>query len=293
MPSQSRSATARLYRFDRGAHLTRSARHPRARARLASARGPQRRARPEHGRVDRAAAGDVAGGRGPRGARRRGAAGDRARARDRRPDRLRARALGRLRAARGRASSALAYGDELGALVAATAPQIRYERGMRALPVDFRSCREDACAEGRDGVRVASSLTGEPAVAFTHVVDCRPGTADAERRLLRRRGRQSLPPVLALLPGQRHRRGLGRPRRGPGGLRARSGCRATTRTTGSRSSSASTRTARRRPRQLPPRLRARLAARRRGDLHRLRRQPRRHRRAGGVRPARRPRAASA
>ncbi len=70
----------------------------------------------------------------------------------------------------------LAYGDELGALVSATAPQIRYEPGMRALPVDFRRCREDACAEGRDGVRVASSITGEPAVAFTHVVDCRPDT---------------------------------------------------------------------------------------------------------------------
>jgi hypothetical protein len=71
---------------------------------------------------------------------------------------------------------ALAYGDELGGLVAETAPQIRYEPGMRALPVDFRECREDACAEGRDGIRVARSLTGEPAVVFTHVVDCRPGT---------------------------------------------------------------------------------------------------------------------
>ncbi len=71
---------------------------------------------------------------------------------------------------------ALAYGDELAGLVAEAAPQIRYEPGMRALPVDFRECREDACAEGRDGIRVARSLTGEPAVAFTHVVDCRPGT---------------------------------------------------------------------------------------------------------------------
>jgi hypothetical protein len=69
----------------------------------------------------------------------------------------------------------LAYG-ELAGLVAETAPQIRYEAGMRALPVDFRNCREDACAEGRDGIRVARSLTGEPAAVFTHVVDCRPGT---------------------------------------------------------------------------------------------------------------------
>ena len=71
---------------------------------------------------------------------------------------------------------ALAYGDEVAALVAETAPQIRYEPGMRALPVDFRSCRSDACAEGRDGIRVARSLTGEPAVVFTHVVDCRRGS---------------------------------------------------------------------------------------------------------------------
>ena len=68
----------------------------------------------------------------------------------------------------------LAYGDELAGLVSLTAPQIRYEPGMRALPVDFRHCREDACAEGRDGIRVASTLTGEPAAVFTHVVDCRP-----------------------------------------------------------------------------------------------------------------------
>ncbi len=71
---------------------------------------------------------------------------------------------------------ALAYGDELAGLVAQTAPQIRYEPGMRALPVDYRDCRDDACAEGRDGIRVARSETGEPAAVFTHVVDCRPGS---------------------------------------------------------------------------------------------------------------------
>jgi hypothetical protein len=71
---------------------------------------------------------------------------------------------------------AFAYGDEVAALVGETVPQIRYEPGMRALPIDFRSCREDACAEGRDGIRVASSITGEPATVFTHVVDCRPGS---------------------------------------------------------------------------------------------------------------------
>jgi hypothetical protein len=73
----------------------------------------------------------------------------------------------------------LAYGGELAALVAETAPQIRYEPGMRALPVDFRRCRQDECAEGRNGIRVARSLTGEPAVVFTHVIDCRTGSQTA------------------------------------------------------------------------------------------------------------------
>lgn len=70
-----------------------------------------------------------------------------------------------------------AYGEDAAALVMANAPQIRYEGGMRALPVDYRNCREDACADGPSGrVRVARSVTGEPTVAFTHVVDCRSGS---------------------------------------------------------------------------------------------------------------------
>jgi hypothetical protein len=69
-----------------------------------------------------------------------------------------------------------AYGPELAALVSEHAPQIRYEPGMRALPVDYRHCREDACAEGADRIRVARTLTGEPVAVFTHVVDCRPAT---------------------------------------------------------------------------------------------------------------------
>ena len=45
-------------------------------------------------------------------------------------------------------------------------------RGARRLP----HCREDACAEAADKLRVARSRTGERATLFTHVVDCRPGT---------------------------------------------------------------------------------------------------------------------
>ena len=68
---------------------------------------------------------------------------------------------------------AAAYGDEVAALVAEHAPRIRYERGMRALPVDYRRCREDACSTGAPTGEVWRSSTGEPVVAFVHVVDCR------------------------------------------------------------------------------------------------------------------------
>jgi len=66
-----------------------------------------------------------------------------------------------------------AYGGELAALVHDHAPRIRYERGMEALPVDYRNCRSDACSRGSPTGEVWRSTTGEPVVAFVHVVDCR------------------------------------------------------------------------------------------------------------------------
>jgi hypothetical protein len=51
---------------------------------------------------------------------------------------------------------------------------------MAALPVDFRTCRSPACADGPAGGRVSRSSAGRPATAFTHVIDCRaPGPAGA------------------------------------------------------------------------------------------------------------------
>src|SRR3954465_4272432 len=41
-----------------------------------------------------------------------------------------------------------AYGEELAALVREHAPGLAYEKGMYALPVDFRSCRSPGCADG-------------------------------------------------------------------------------------------------------------------------------------------------
>jgi hypothetical protein len=69
-----------------------------------------------------------------------------------------------------------AYGPELGDLVVRQAPDIRYEPGMHALPVDYHRCREDDCADGDDRRQIWSTESGEPVVAFTHVIDCRPGS---------------------------------------------------------------------------------------------------------------------
>jgi hypothetical protein len=74
------------------------------------------------------------------------------------------------------------YGDELAALVRRHAPGLAYEQGMRALPVDFRRCRSSSCGDGRERGVVARSRTGEPVVAFVHVVDCR-GEAARDARL--------------------------------------------------------------------------------------------------------------
>jgi hypothetical protein len=71
---------------------------------------------------------------------------------------------------------AAAYGSELASMVGELAPEVRYEDGMRALPVDYRRCREDACADGAEEGDVARSLTGERTTAFLRVIDCRAGS---------------------------------------------------------------------------------------------------------------------
>jgi hypothetical protein len=78
-----------------------------------------------------------------------------------------------------RGALALAYGLEVAALVTEQTPALDYEDGMHALPVDYRSCREDACAEGAESGPVSESLDGELVTAFVHVVDCRDAAAAA------------------------------------------------------------------------------------------------------------------
>jgi hypothetical protein len=73
------------------------------------------------------------------------------------------------------------YGAELAGAVRRHAPTLAYEDGMRAVPVDFRSCREDPCSLGAEAGEVAASAAGEPVTLFVHVVDCRPEVAVAAR----------------------------------------------------------------------------------------------------------------
>jgi hypothetical protein len=66
-----------------------------------------------------------------------------------------------------------AYGADLAAEVRDHAPTIVYERGMQAIPVDYRSCRSASCADAASGETVWRSASGESATTFVHVIDCR------------------------------------------------------------------------------------------------------------------------
>jgi len=72
-----------------------------------------------------------------------------------------------------------ANGAEVAALLRGHAPALIYEDGMTALPVDFRECRSDSCAAGAPGGAVVRTNAGLRVVAFTHVIDCRSGHAEA------------------------------------------------------------------------------------------------------------------
>ncbi|HEX6753778.1 MAG TPA: hypothetical protein VF093_09370 [Solirubrobacterales bacterium] len=65
------------------------------------------------------------------------------------------------------------YGAEVGRLVREHMPLLLFERGSRAVPVDFRRCRSTACGDGAEQGYVRRSEAGLPVTAFVHVVDCR------------------------------------------------------------------------------------------------------------------------
>ncbi|HET9678032.1 MAG TPA: hypothetical protein VFP21_11090 [Solirubrobacterales bacterium] len=69
------------------------------------------------------------------------------------------------------------YGTEVGELVRRYMPTLAFEKGSRALPVDFRRCRSSECGDGsREGL-VYRTDERLPVTAFVHVVDCRPAAA--------------------------------------------------------------------------------------------------------------------
>jgi hypothetical protein len=70
-----------------------------------------------------------------------------------------------------------AYGDEVGGLVRQHMPTIFYEKGSRAVPVDFRRCRATSCGDAAERGFVRRTRADLPVTAFVHVIDCRPDAA--------------------------------------------------------------------------------------------------------------------
>jgi hypothetical protein len=70
------------------------------------------------------------------------------------------------------------YGSEVGELVRRHMPTLMFERGSRAVPVDFRRCRETVCGDAKEHGYVRRTKAGLPVTAFVHVIDCRPDAAE-------------------------------------------------------------------------------------------------------------------
>jgi hypothetical protein len=71
------------------------------------------------------------------------------------------------------------YGDEVGRLVRWHMPTIGFEDGSKAVPVDWRRCRETDCGDAPEDGLVHRTDQRLPVTAFVHVVDCRAGERDA------------------------------------------------------------------------------------------------------------------
>jgi hypothetical protein len=68
------------------------------------------------------------------------------------------------------------YGAGLAGLLAERAPEIAFETDdFASLPVDYRECRERACADTIRHGSIELTQAGLQPTAFTHVVDCRAG----------------------------------------------------------------------------------------------------------------------
>src|SRR5215207_4792863 len=63
-----------------------------------------------------------------------------------------------------------AYGTDVGRLVRRFMPVLAFERGSRAVPVDFRNCRSSECGDASGGRLVHGTDAGLPVTAFVVVV---------------------------------------------------------------------------------------------------------------------------
>lgn len=68
-----------------------------------------------------------------------------------------------------------AYGSEVGELVRQHMPNLVFEAGSRAVPVDFRRCRSSECGDSGGEGLVQRTDERLPVTVFVHVVDCREG----------------------------------------------------------------------------------------------------------------------
>ena len=71
-----------------------------------------------------------------------------------------------------------AYGTEVGGLVRRQMPMLAFERGSRAVPVDFRRCRASECGDASGEGLIHQTDERLPITAFVHVVDCREEEAE-------------------------------------------------------------------------------------------------------------------
>ena len=71
-----------------------------------------------------------------------------------------------------------AYGTEVGQLVRRHMPMLVFERGSRAVPVDFRRCRSSACSDAAGEGLIHRTDERLPVTAFVHVIVCREGEAE-------------------------------------------------------------------------------------------------------------------
>jgi hypothetical protein len=71
-----------------------------------------------------------------------------------------------------------AYGAEVGELARRHMPMLAFERDSRAVPIDFRRCRDSECGDAAGEGLIEATDAGLPVTAFVHAIDCREDEAE-------------------------------------------------------------------------------------------------------------------